>query len=186
MKYSLMNASGMSFGSRQEEVSTISRSLKGLAKELNIPIIALSQLNRGVESREGIEGKRPQLSDLRESGAIEQDADIVCFIHRPEYYKLYVDDQGFDWHGKAMFIIAKHRNGSVGDIKLAFRSEFARFSDLESVVPLPNSLDSDMGGRFRSPKMTAEEMAENEKIANAIGTNDSFEGLQSASSEDKF
>ena len=146
----------------------------------------MSQLNRGVESREGIEGKRPQLSDLRESGAIEQDADIVCFIHRPEYYKLFVDDKGFDWHGKAMFIIAKHRNGSVGDIKLAFRSEFARFSDLETSIPLPGTQDSDMGGRFVSPKMTAEEMAQSERIADALGAGDSFSGLQSASSEDRF
>ena len=104
----------MSFGSRQEEVSTISRSLKGLAKELNIPIIALSQLNRGVENREGEEGKRPQLSDLRESGAIEQDADMVCFIHRPEYYKIYTSADGSDLRGMAEIIIAKHRNGAVG------------------------------------------------------------------------
>ena len=99
----LMNASGMSFGSRQEEVSTIS----------------LSQLNRGVESREGIDGKRPQLSDLRESGAIEQDADMVCFIHRPEYYKIYSDEKGNDLHGMAEIIIAKHRNGAVGDVLLS-------------------------------------------------------------------
>ena len=135
----LMNASGMSFGSRQEEVSTISRSLKGLAKELNIPIVALSQLNRGVENREGIEGKRPQLSDLRESGAIEQDADMVCFIHRPEYYKIYADEKGNDLHGMAEIIIAKHRNGAVGDVMLRFRSEFARFQnpDDDLIVPMP-------------------------------------------------
>ena len=135
----LMNASGMSFGSRQEEVSTISRSLKGLAKELNIPIVALSQLNRGVENREGIDGKRPQLSDLRESGAIEQDADMVCFIHRPEYYKIYTDEKGNDLHGMAEIIIAKHRNGAVGDVLLRFRGEYARFQnpDDDMIVPMP-------------------------------------------------
>jgi replicative DNA helicase len=136
----LMNASGASFGSRQEEVSTISRSLKGLAKELNIPIIALSQLNRGVESREGIDGKRPQLSDLRESGAIEQDADIVCFIHRPEYYKIYQDEKGEDLRGSAEIIIAKHRNGAVGDVRLRFVGQFARFQNIQddSLAPLPD------------------------------------------------
>ena len=134
----LMNASGMSFGSRQEEVSTVSRSLKGLAKELNIPILALSQLNRGVENREGNEGKRPQLSDLRESGAIEQDADMVLFIHRPEYYRIYTDQQGRDLRGKAEIIIAKHRNGAVGDVLLTFKGEYARFQNPDDdQVPLP-------------------------------------------------
>lgn len=130
----LMNASGMSFGSRQEEVSTISRSLKGLAKELNIPILALSQLNRSVENRGAGPGgeksdKRPQLSDLRESGAIEQDADMVLFIHRPEYYKIYADDNNVDLRGKAEIIIAKHRNGAVGSVLLNFRGEYARFQN---------------------------------------------------------
>ncbi|MCD8260956.1 MAG: replicative DNA helicase [Bacteroides sp.] len=136
----LMNASGMSFGSRQEEVSTISRSLKGLAKELNIPIVALSQLNRGVESREGIEGKRPQLSDLRESGAIEQDADMVCFIHRPEYYKIYQNDKGNDLRGMAEIIIAKHRNGATGDVLLRFKGEYAKFQnpDDDLIIPMPD------------------------------------------------
>lgn len=127
----LMNASGMNFGSRQEEVSTISRSLKGLAKELNIPILALSQLNRGVENRDNVD-KRPQLSDLRESGAIEQDADMVIFIHRPEYYKIYATQDGLqDLRGKAYIIIAKHRNGAVGDVLLNFKGEYARFQNQE-------------------------------------------------------
>jgi replicative DNA helicase len=129
----LMNASGMSFGSREQEVSTISRSLKGLAKELNIPIIALSQLNRGVEARSGAEGKRPQLSDLRESGAIEQDADMVCFIHRPEYYgimELVDNGQPIDTRGLAEIIVAKHRNGAIGDLWLAFKHSFVRFENL--------------------------------------------------------
>ena len=124
----LMNASGMKFGSREQEVSMISRSLKQLAKELNIPIIALSQLNRSVESR--TDGKRPQLSDLRESGAIEQDADIVCFIHRPEYYNRSGQDAaGNDIRGLAEFIIAKHRSGAVADVNLHFRAKFARFEN---------------------------------------------------------
>ena len=124
----LMNASGMKFGSREQEVSMISRSLKQLAKELSIPIIALSQLNRSVESR--TDGKRPQLSDLRESGAIEQDADIVCFIHRPEYYtKSSEDSEGNDIRGLAEFIIAKHRSGSVEDVKMRFIGDYARFDN---------------------------------------------------------
>lgn len=128
----LMNANGMSFGSREQEVSIISRNLKALAKELDIPIIALSQLNRSVEQRggTGIEGKKPQLSDLRESGAIEQDADMVCFIHRPEYYHLYNDEKtGKDLRGLGQIIVAKHRNGKTDDIWLRFRNKFAKFQN---------------------------------------------------------
>ena len=136
----LMNASGMNFGSREQEVSTISRSLKGLAKELNIPIIALSQLNRGVETRQG-DGKRPQLADLRESGAIEQDADMVCFIHRPEYYKINEDAKGNSLIGLAEIIIAKHRNGAVGDVRLRFRGELARFQNLKDDTVIPSKIN---------------------------------------------
>ncbi|PIF05291.1 MAG: replicative DNA helicase [Draconibacterium sp.] len=125
----LMTAGSDMRGSREQEVSTISRSLKAIAKELDLPIIALSQLNRSVESREG---KRPQLSDLRESGAIEQDADIVVFIHRPEYYGIDEDDSGNSLRGIAEIIIAKHRNGATGDIHLAFKKELAKFSDMEN------------------------------------------------------
>lgn len=125
----LMNATGMKLGSREQEVSTISRSLKALAKELNIPIIALSQLNRSTESRED---KRPVLSDLRESGAIEQDADIVCFIHRPEYYtRATQDGEGNNIKGLAYLIVAKHRSGAVGDVKLHFISKYAKFENWE-------------------------------------------------------
>lgn len=134
----LMNASGMKFGSREQEVSMISRSLKQLAKELNIPIVALSQLNRAVESR--TDGKRPQLSDLRESGAIEQDADIVCFIHRPEYYlHSDTDAAGNDIRGLAEFIVAKHRSGKVDDVKMRFRSKFARFENWNDNVEMENT-----------------------------------------------
>lgn len=145
----LMNASGMKFGSRQEEVSTISRSLKGLAKELNIPIIALSQLSRNVEGREGLEGKRPQLSDLRESGAIEQDADMVLFVHRPEYYHILTDEKGNDLRGMAQIIIAKHRKGATGDVLLKFKGQFTRFDnpDEHDFVPAP---PDDMGGLIQS------------------------------------
>ncbi len=134
----LMTASGLPFNSRQEEISIISRSLKGLAKELNIPIIALSQLSRESAKREG-DDKRPQLSDLRESGAIEQDADIVTFIHRPEYYHIYQSADGTkDLHGKAEIIIAKHRNGAVGDILLNFQGKYARFENEEKgYIPVP-------------------------------------------------
>lgn len=127
----LMTAGSDNRGSREQEVSTISRSLKAIAKELNIPIIALSQLNRSVESREG---KRPQLSDLRESGAIEQDADIVVFIHRPEYYGIDEDDSGNSLRGVAEIIIAKHRNGATGDVHLSFKKELAKFTDMETKI----------------------------------------------------
>ena len=148
----LMNANGMRFGNRQEEVSTISRSLKGLAKELNIPILALSQLNRTVENREGLEGKRPQLSDLRESGAIEQDADLVLFVHRPEYYRIFKDEKGNDLHGKAQVIIAKHRKGGMGDILLDFKGEFTRFQNPEDSYFTPVA-SSNGGGEIVGSKM---------------------------------
>jgi replicative DNA helicase len=123
----LMTAGVDMKGNREQEVSTISRSLKAIAKELNIPIIALSQLNRSVEARSG--DKRPQLSDLRESGAIEQDADMVLFIHRPEYYGMNTDADGNSLLGLAEIIIAKHRNGATGSAWLKFKKEYAKFMD---------------------------------------------------------
>ena len=135
-----MNATGMSFGSREQEVSTISRNLKALAKDLDIPIIALSQLNRSVEGRAGSDGKRPQLSDLRESGAIEQDADMVCFIHRPEYYFRNGErSEGYDAKmiGMAEIIVAKHRNGATKTVVLRFDQSHARFLNTDDTYSAP-------------------------------------------------
>lgn len=135
-------------GNREQEISNISRSLKSLAKELNVPVIALSQLSRAVETRGG--SKRPLLSDLRESGAIEQDADMVLFIYRPEYYKIDVDEDGNPTAGTAELIVAKHRNGALEDIRLRFTAKYARFSDLDGgeygdEMPISNSFDNPTG-----------------------------------------
>ncbi len=116
-------------GSREQEVSTISRSLKSIAKELNVPILALSQLNRSVEMRGGT--KRPLLSDLRESGAIEQDADMVVFIHRQEKFGIPTFEDGSSTKGIAEIILAKNRNGPVDDVRIRFREERAQFVDLD-------------------------------------------------------
>jgi replicative DNA helicase len=120
---------GSKGGNREQEISSISRSIKSIAKELDVPIIALSQLSRAVETRGG--DKRPMLSDLRESGAIEQDADLVCFLYRPEYYKIYEDHYGSTL-GIGECIIAKHRNGALDTVLLRFIPELAKFADLET------------------------------------------------------
>ena len=129
----LMNlGSSNKAGNREQEISTISRNLKALAKELNIPVIALSQLSRAVETRGGT--KRPILSDLRESGAIEQDADIVSFLYRPEYYGIteWDDDMKTPSEGQGEFIVAKHRNGALDSIKLKFIANLGKFEDIDS------------------------------------------------------
>jgi replicative DNA helicase len=126
----LMSGGPDSKGNREQEISTISRGLKSLSKELEIPIIALSQLSRQVENRPG-GSKRPQLSDLRESGAIEQDADMVMFIYRPEYYGLTEDENGQSLIGRAEIIIAKNRHGEIVDVPLRFIGQYAKFTDLD-------------------------------------------------------
>ena len=137
----LMTAGGENkkSGTREQEISMISRSLKGLAKELNVPVIALSQLSRMVETRGG--DKRPQLSDLRESGAIEQDADIVTFIYRPEYYQIFEDENGVSLKNMGEIIIAKHRNGELGNVRLRFVGEYAKFEN-----PIDQEFSSFTGG----------------------------------------
>ncbi len=136
---------------RYLELNYFTRRLKSLARELDIPIILVSQLNRGAENREGIEGKRPQLTDLRDSGTICDDSDLVIFIHRPEYYKIYQDDRGNDLRGMAEIIIAKNRNGALGDVLLRFKGEFMRFSNPEDdfCIPTPDEHET-IGSRINT------------------------------------
>ena len=125
------NTDGKGMGNREQEIASISRALKGIAKELNVPVLALSQLSRSVETRGG--DKKPQLSDLRESGSIEQDADMVVFLYRPEYYKITEDEMGNPTQGTGEVIIAKHRNGSLETVQLKFIGKFTKFADLDGV-----------------------------------------------------
>lgn len=185
--YLQLMTAGIKLGSREQEVSTISRTLKQLAKELNIPVIALSQLNRKLEDR-GNKDKRPQLSDLRESGAIEQDADIVCFIHRPEYYShASQDSDNNDIRGLAEFIVAKHRNGRVATVNMRFRNEYVRFENWDGAES-PNgdmayreaSDNAETAVQVANPQQAAADMealgmagggmTSGEKFASASGT----------------
>lgn len=150
----LMTAGGsQKGGNREQEISTISRNLKALAKELNCPVIALSQLSRAVETRGG--SKRPILSDLRESGAIEQDADIVAFIYRPEYYKIdeWDDDERTPTAGQGEFIVAKHRNGGLENIRLKFIGQLGKFDNLDD-FDSPFEFQSKMNANEDNPFIT--------------------------------
>ncbi|MCM4173676.1 replicative DNA helicase [Arenibacter sp. TNZ] len=150
----LMTAGGsQKGGNREQEISTISRNLKALAKELNVPVIALSQLSRAVETRGG--SKRPILSDLRESGAIEQDADIVSFIYRPEYYKIdeWDDEERSPTAGQAEFIVAKHRNGGLENIRLKFVGHLGKFDNLDD-FDSPFEFQSKMNAEDENPFIT--------------------------------
>ena len=153
----LMTAGGsQKGGNREQEISTISRNLKALAKELNVPVIALSQLSRAVETRGG--SKRPILSDLRESGAIEQDADIVSFIYRPEYYKIdeWDDEERTPTQGQAEFIVAKHRNGGLENIRLKFVGALGKFDnldDFDSPFEFQSKMNADEDNPFATPNL---------------------------------
>jgi replicative DNA helicase len=164
-------SSGKGMGNREQEISTISRNLKALAKELEIPVIALSQLSRAVETRGS--SKRPLLSDLRESGAIEQDADIVSFIYRPEYYKIdeWDDEEQTPTAGQAEFIIAKHRNGSLESIRLKFIGNLGKFDNLEEYGSTFDDLPSKMN-HDDNPFMTKNLPSANEAFGSNINSND--------------
>jgi replicative DNA helicase len=154
-------------GNREQEISTISRSLKAIAKELEVPIICLSQLSRDVEKRGT--SKRPQLSDLRESGAIEQDADMVMFIYRPEYYGMDVDEAGNSTQNTAEIIVAKNRNGSLKTINLKFIGQFTKFSDMEEF----EFSDESLSVKIPNPNVDAERYTRGSKM-NDMGDEDPF------------
>ncbi|WP_430905697.1 replicative DNA helicase [Maribacter sp. 2-571] len=164
----LMTAGGsQKGGNREQEISTISRNLKALAKELNIPVIALSQLSRAVETRGG--SKRPLLSDLRESGAIEQDADIVSFIYRPEYYKIdeWDDEERTPTQGQAEFIVAKHRNGGLENIRLKFIGNLGKFDNLDD-FDSPFEFQSKMNDGDENPFNTSSLPDANEAFGSSM------------------
>lgn len=138
----LMSGGDSTKGNREQEIAAISRGLKMIAKELMVPVIALSQLSRAVETRGG--DKRPMLSDLRESGSIEQDADMVCFLYRPEYYGITVDEEGNSMEGVGEVMIAKHRNGALENVPLKFIGKYAKFANLDSYA---NEVQTDGGGQ---------------------------------------
>ena len=163
---------GKGGGNREQEISTISRNLKALAKELEVPVIALSQLSRAVETRGS--SKRPLLSDLRESGAIEQDADIVSFIYRPEYYKIeeWDDDEQSPTAGQAEFIIAKHRNGSLENVRLKFIGNLGKFDNLEEYGGGFDDLPSKMNLGDDNPFFTKSLPSANEAFGSNINSDD--------------
>ena len=142
---------GKSSGNREQEIASISRSLKAIAKELNVPVLALSQLSRAVETRGG--DKRPVLSDLRESGSIEQDADMVLFIYRADRYDITEDEDGNLTAGVAEVLLRKNRNGPTGKVKLKFIERFAKFADMSSNDEMTtNKFQSKANGNFNSEK----------------------------------
>ena len=158
----LMTAKGDKGLNREQEISTISRSLKALAKELEIPVLALSQLSRNVEQRPG--SKKPILSDLRESGAIEQDADMVMFIYRPEYYKDGVDAQDKPT-GYTVIDIAKHRNGKLGEVELRFVGQYARFEELEQGFDNSSYTSIGPNNQFDQPQVYSSKMNDDDGMS---------------------
>ena len=174
----LMTAGGNAKGggNREQEISTISRNLKALAKELNVPVIALSQLSRAVETRGA--SKRPLLSDLRESGAIEQDADIVSFLYRPEYYKIdeWDDDEASPTTGQAEIMIAKHRNGGIENVRLKFIGHLGKFDNLDDFSgnydDLPSSMNQEDNGFITKNLPSA-----NEAFGSGFNEDDEDDGM---------